>query len=163
MPVDMFIRYEDLLGVHPGSGERGPQGKLFQQYADMFGWENQVATVAKVYHSLSPEEQRRAIIFCDNYGEAGAVDFLGKKYGLPHASSGHNNYWLWGPGNWGADIMITVGVDREDVAASFEEVEEAGIVVSEYARPFETNLPIYIGRKPKMPLHELWPKTKHFI
>jgi hypothetical protein len=163
LPVETFIRYEDFLGLHPGTGERGPKGKLFQQYADMFGWENQVATVAKVYHSLSPEEQKRAIIFCDNYGEAGATDFLGKKYGLPHASSGHNNYWFWGPGNWDADIIIAVGVDREDVAASFQEIEEGGMVVSEYARPFETNMPIYIGRKPKMPLRELWPKTKHFI
>jgi hypothetical protein len=163
LPVETFIRYEDLLGLHPGSGERGPSGKLMQQYADMFGWENQVATVAKVYHSLSPEEKGRAIIFCDNYGEAGAIDFLGKKYGLPRAASGHNSYWFWGPGNWDADIVITVGEDRQDVADSFEEVEEAALVVSEYARPFETNLPIYICRQPKATLCELWPKAKHFI
>ena len=163
LPVEAFIRYEDLLGVRPGSGERGPSGKLMQQYADMFGWENQVATVAKVYHSLTPDEKTRAIIICDNYGEAGAIDFLGKKYGLPRASSGHNNYWFWGPGNWNADVVIAVGADREDVAAAFEEVEEAAIVVSEYAMPYETNMPVYIGREPKIPLRELWPKIKHFM
>ena len=163
LPVDRFIQYEDLLGLHPDTGERSSKGKLFQQYADMFGWENQVATVAKVYHSLTPEERARTIIFCKNYGEAGAIDFLGKRYGLPRASSGHNNYWYWGPGNWDADITIAVGVEREDLAPYFEHVEEAAIVVSEYARPFETNMPIYIARKLKVSLRDMWPGTKHFI
>ena len=129
----------------------------------MFGWENQVGTVAKVYHSLTPEEKARTIIFCDNYGEAGAIDFLGRKYGLPNAVSGHNNYWFWGPGNWDADIVITVGESREDVAESFADVQLAATVVSEYARPNETNLPIYIGRRPKASLREIWPQTRDFI
>jgi hypothetical protein len=163
LPVETFIKYADFIGLHPGAGERGPSGELFQQYADMFGWENQVATVAKVYHSLSPEEKARTIIYCDNYGEAGAIDFFGRKYGLPKAASGHNNYWFWGPGNWDADIVITVGENREDVEETFSDVQLAATVVSEYARPFETNMPIYVGRKPKLSLREVWPTTKDFI
>ncbi len=162
LPVQMFIRYQDFVGFHPGSGERGAVGKLPQYYDDMFGWENQVATVARVYNSLSPEEKARTIIYCHNYGEAGAIDFFGKKYGLPKAASGHNNYWLWGPGNWDADIVITVGESREDVAQSFNDVQEAAIVRSEYARPFETNMPIFIARKPKYSLREIWPHAKSF-
>ena len=162
LPVETFIRYEDFIGLHPGSGERGRTGKLPQYYDDMFGWENQVATVARVYNALTPEERSRTIIFCSNYGEAGAIDFFGKKYGLPKAASGHNNYWYWGPGNWNADIVITVGESREDVEQSFEQVELAATVVSPYARPSETDLPIFIGRKPRMPLKEIWPRTKSF-
>ena len=162
LPVETFIRYEDFMGIHPGSGERGPSGRLPQMYADMFGWENQVATVARVYDALTPEEKARTNIFCSNYGEAGAIDFLGKKYGLPKAASGHNNYWYWGPGNWNADIVITVGESREDVEKSFEQVELAATVVSPYARLFETDLPIFVGRKPRMPLKEVWPRTKNF-
>jgi len=163
LPVETFIKYEDFVGLHPGSGERGPSGELPQMYADMFGWENQVATVAKVYNSLTPEEKARTIIYCENYGEAGAIDFFGGKYGLPRAASGHNSYWYWGPGNWDADIVITVGESREDVEKSFEQVELAATVVSPYARPNETGLPIFIGRKPKMSLREVWPRTRHFI
>jgi hypothetical protein len=162
LPVETFIRYQDFMGIHPGSGERGPSGKLPQMYADMFGWENQVATVARVYNALTPEEKARTIIFCGNYGEAGAVDFLGRKYGLPKAASGHNNYWYWGPGNWGADIVIAIGVSREDLEETFEQVELAATVVSPYARPSETDLPIFIGRKPRRPLKEVWPGTRHF-
>ncbi len=163
LPVETFMKYEDFVGLHPGSGERGPSGKLPQMYADMYGWENQVATVARVYSSLTPEEKARTIIYCSNYGEAGAIDFFGKKYGLPRAASGHNSYWFWGPGDWSADIVITIGEDREDVEKSFQQVELAATVVSEFARPFETNLPIFIGRKPKMSWREIWPRCKDFI
>src|SRR5436309_6524310 len=110
-----------------------------------------VAHVTTVYNDLPPEERPRVLIFCSNYGEAGAIDFFGGSHGLPRASSGHNNYWLWGPQNPSADIVITVGESREDVESSFRRVTLAATVVSEYARSFETDLPIYIGREPKMP------------
>jgi hypothetical protein len=131
-------------------------------YADMFGWENQVATVARVYNTLTPEEKARTIIFCGNYGEAGAIDFFRRKYGLPKAASGHNNYWYWGPENWDADIVIALGVSRSDVETTFQQVEHAATVVSPYARPFETDLPIYLGRQPRRPLREVWASTRSF-
>ncbi len=163
LPVDTFIQYERFLGLHPSTGERGDVGELPQVYADMFGWENQVATVAKVYNSLTPEEKARTLIYCNNYGAAGAIDFFGKKYGLPKASSGHNNYWFWGPQNPNADMVITIGESREDVEKSFKDVQLAATVVSPHARSFETDLPIYLGRGLKMPLKEIWPRTKDFI
>jgi hypothetical protein len=32
-----------------------------------------------------------------------------KKYDLPRAISGHNNYWLWGPREYTGEIMIMIG------------------------------------------------------
>src|SRR5438105_3801333 len=71
-----------------------------QLYADHFGWEEMVRSVAQVYASLSANEQQHAAIFCQNYGEAGAIDFFGPKYGLPPALSGHQNYFYWGPDDY---------------------------------------------------------------
>ena len=101
--------------------------------------------------------------FTSNYGEAGAIDFFGKKYGLPKAISGHNNYWLWGPGNYTGEIVITVGESLEDVKKTFDQVELGATVVSEYAMPYESDLPVYICRKPKVSLPEVWPRVKDFI
>jgi 4-amino-4-deoxy-L-arabinose transferase-like glycosyltransferase len=92
LPVKTYIRYAERLGVSPSTHEKKEVGKLPQHYADMHGWEKMVATVAGVYDSLSAEEQAQCAIFTGNYGEAGAVDFLGRKYNLPKAISGHNNY-----------------------------------------------------------------------
>src|SRR5207237_6414122 len=66
-------------------------------YADQFGWEEMVRSVARVYASIPANEQKLAAIFCQNYGEASAIDFFGPKYGLPPAISGHQNYFYWGP------------------------------------------------------------------
>ena len=71
---------------------------LPQLFADQFGWEEMVQSVARVYTSLPPDEQKRAAIFCQNYGEAGAIDFFGPKYGLPPALSGHRKLLLLGAG-----------------------------------------------------------------
>jgi uncharacterized membrane protein len=163
LPVETYIRYQDFLGIQAPQTERHKFGKLPQGYADMFGWENMVATVARVYNSLSPEERAKCAIFTSNYGEAGAIDFFGKKYGLPKAISGHNNYWLWGPGNYTGEIVITVGPRLEDVKKTFDQVELGATVVSEYAMPYESDLPVYICRKPKMPLKEVWPRVKNYI
>ena len=163
LPVETYLKYQDFIGLKAPREEKGRVGKLPQQYANMFGWENMVATVAKVYNSLSPEEKEKCVIGASNYGEAGAIDFFGKRYGLPHAISSHNNYWLWGPGEKPGEIAIIVGGDPEDYHIMYEDVEQAATVICEYAEPFETNLPVYLCRRPKVTLQQVWPRLKHFI
>jgi hypothetical protein len=163
LPVESFLKYQAFIGLKAPREEKGKPGKLPQQYADMFGWENMVATVAKVYNSLSPEEKQKCVIGASNYGEAGAIDFFGKKYGLPHAISSHNSYWIWGPGEKPGEVLIVVGGDPKDYQNMYDDVQQAATVICEYARPFETNLPVYLCRRPKVTLQQVWPRIKHFI
>jgi hypothetical protein len=163
LPVETYLKYQHLTAYKPPTEEKGKQGKLPQQYADMFGWENMVATVAKVYNSLSPEEKQKCVIGASNYGEAGAIDFFGKKYGLPHAISNHNNYWIWGPGEKPGEVLIVVGGSPDDCHSMYDDVQQAATVICEYARPFETNLPVYLCRRPKVTLQQVWPRAKRFI
>ena len=163
LPVETYLKFQDFTGFKPATEEKGKLGKLPQQYADMFGWENMAATVAKVYNSLSPEDKQKCVIGASNYGEAGAIDFFGKKYGLPHAISSHNSYWIWGPGEKTGEVLIVVGGNPNDYHAMYDDVQQAATVICEYARPFETNLPVYLCRRPKMTLQQVWPGAKHFI
>lgn len=161
LPIETFIRYSRALGL--GEGVRTEQnsiGRLPQHYADMFGWEEMTAAVARAYHSLSPEERARCAIFADNYGEAGAIDFFGARHGLPRAISGHQNYFLWGPRDYTGEVMIFINSDLEDLQAVFESVEPAGTFTNEYVMPYENNLTIYVCRRPRMPLTEFWPRVK---
>lgn len=163
LPVETFINYSTALGLNEGvKTENLSLGKLPQHYADMFGWEDMTATVAQVYNSLPPEERAKCAIFASNYGEAGAIDFFGKKYNLPKSISGHQNYYFWGPRDYTGEIVITVGEDFEDVSKSFNHVELAATVTHQYAIPHENNLPIFICRQPKRPLKEIWPDAKCF-
>ena len=160
LPVETFISYSDALGLKGVRTEQNRWGELPQHYADMFGWEEMTATVAQVYARLSPEERAKCAIFADNYGEAGAVNFFGPKYGLPKAISGHQNYYLWGPGSYTGEILITVSSDPQDLEPIFEEIEPAATFTNKYVMPYENNSTIYICRRMKIPLRELWPKIK---
>lgn len=163
LPVETFIKYSTALGLNEGvKTENLRLGKLPQHYADMFGWEEMAAAVARVYNSLPPEERAKCAIYANNFGEAGAIDFFGKKYNLPKSISGHQNYYFWGPRDYTGEVVITVGERLEDVSKSFNQIELADTVKHEYAIPHENNLPIFICRQPKRPLNEIWPDTKCF-
>ena len=163
LPVETFIRYSNLFGSAADvKTERLETAQLPQGFADRFGWENLAATVARVYQSLPPEEQAKACIFGGNYGEAGAINFFGRAYGLPQAISGHNNHYLWGPGNCTGEVMIIVGVPQSDLASVFNTVTVADTARCKYCMPYESNLPVLIGRGLRMPLKELWPQVRNY-
>jgi hypothetical protein len=153
-------KYAKFWNVEAVRVESPETGKLPQLFAEMFGWENQAATIARVYRNLPPGEQSQCAILAGNFGEAGAIDFFGPRLGLPKAISGNNNYYLWGPREYSGEVVISFGVPREDLLALFGRVEQVATLSHEYAVPDENNLPVYICRKPKMPLRVAWPKLK---
>ena len=169
LPVEQFVQYEKLLGQTPRADERTAVAELPQYYADQFGWEEFVATVATVYKELTPEEQADCFIYVRNYGEAGAIDFFGKRYGLPPAQCGHNNYWMWGPGNRTGNIAIIVGGSRtlqdnlNDLNRRYAHVELAGTTYSKYAMPFENGRLIFICKGMNTTFQNLWPGERFYI
>jgi hypothetical protein len=163
LPVESQIRYTRAIGMAPPQMERGRATALHQVYADRFGWKEMVAEVARAYHSLSPAEQAECAIYAQNYGQAGALDHFGGRYGLPKAISGHNNYWLWGPGRRSGRVLIIIGGRREDHLKAYEEVTLFAIHRHPYAMPYESDLPIWICRRPKVTLKQIWPLVKSYI
>ncbi len=163
LPVESLIAYQSALGVRAPQQENSAVGPLAQHFADRFGWREMTAAVASAYRSLSPEEQRELLIVTSNYGEAGAINYYGRELGLPRAVSQHNNFYLWGPGRESVSIVLLVGIDAEDVADTFEQVEEAGRIVAPYAMPYETSLPLLLCRGIKLPLDEAWRRGKQYI
>ena len=160
LPVETFIRYQAALGLEPPRMEKFKLGALPQHYADMFGWEEMTEVVARVYHSLPEGERRRCAVFARNYGEAGAIDFFGPKYGLPKAIGKHQNYFLWGPRDYTGECVITMSERLEDVSKSFHQVEQVATFGHPYAVPHEQDRPVFVCRKPKRPLKEIWPDVK---
>ncbi|MDE2163593.1 MAG: glycosyltransferase family 39 protein [Alphaproteobacteria bacterium] len=162
LPVETFLRYQRAIGITPSVGERQTTAVLPQYYADMFGWREMAAKVAKVYWSLPPKDRARAVFFGNNYGEAAAIDVFGRRLGLPPAISGHNNYYLWGPRGHDGSVVIIIGGSTEHYASLFRSYTVAGRIDNPYAMPYETNKPIYVLRGMKVPLQTYWPQTKHY-
>jgi dolichyl-phosphate-mannose-protein mannosyltransferase len=160
LPVDQFIAYMAKLPFKiPRSEHSHMRAILPQHFADQFGWEEMVATVNQAYTRLSPEERPVCGIFAQNYGQAGAIDFFGRRYGLPPALSGHQTYFLWGPRGYSGNCLIVLDDTREFLEEKFERVEYVGMSDNQYA--LERNVPVYICRGAKFgTLADIWPSLK---
>jgi 4-amino-4-deoxy-L-arabinose transferase-like glycosyltransferase len=162
LPVETFIRYQAMIGIKVSSGERGDASrKLPQIYSGRFGWPEMVAQVAGIYNSLAPEAKADCVITGNNYGEAGAIDLLGRQYGLPYAISTHNNYWYWGPGDKPGKVLLAIGGSKKDYEQFYDDVQQVATFTNPYAQ--QSGAPIFLCRKPLHTLQEIWPGIHHFI
>ena len=162
LPVETFVRYQAALGQTPGSSENHEMGRLPQHFADMHGWEGLAATVGQVWRQIPESERRYCGIFGQNYGEAGAIEVLGDRYGLPDAISGHNNYFLWGPRGADGSCMIVIGDDEATLKKLFDEVRLAAIYECRNCMPYESGLNVHVCRGLKGRIEDLWPRIKHY-
>jgi len=160
---ETYLRYVEATGLSPRSIERQDQARLPQHFADMHGWPELAANVALVFDALPAADRARACILVQNYGEAGAVDVLGARLGLPRAISGHNSYFLWGPRGCTGEVVIVFGGEREDHEEVFTSVELAAVHTCTDCMPYENNRPIWVARGARVPFSEIWPRVKRFI
>ncbi|HEU5328214.1 MAG TPA: glycosyltransferase family 39 protein [Thermomicrobiales bacterium] len=141
-------------------------GAFNQALADRFGWDNLTQTVEQVYAALPPAQRAQACVLTSNYGEAGALSQLAAPGRLPPIISGHNNYYLWGPGSCTGQVLIVVGFGPSDVQgahAYYADVTLAATVQCMYCVSYEQNVPIYIFANPTAPVFpQRWPALKHF-
>jgi hypothetical protein len=117
LPPQQLLAYQESFG---------DPAEVPQILADRMCWEDFVAEVARVYETLPEKDRNECVIFTTSYHSAGAIDFFGKKYGLPPARSNHNNYWLWGPGDKSYDVAMIVGGPKASLEDLFGNVVEAG-------------------------------------
>ncbi len=120
-----------------------------------------VAQIAGIYNRLSPQDKADCVIGAGNYGEAGAIDFLGTQYGLPNAISSHNNYWYWGPGEKPGKVLLVIGGSEDDYEQWYADVKQVAVFTNPYAQ--ESGTRIFLCRNPRYTLQEIWPRIRHFI
>jgi hypothetical protein len=161
LPVDKFISYMDSLPFKlPRSEHSHMRAVLPQHYADQFGWEEIVTKVAQAWSQIPPEERRDCGILGQDYGQAGAIDFLGRRYGLPPALSGHQTYYLWGPRGYSGNCLIVLDDRKQVLDRLFEHVELVGRSADNpYA--LEREIPVFICKGAKFgSLDRIWPRLK---
>ncbi len=161
LPVKSAIRYSKFWNVQAVRVENVPQDDLPQLFGDMFGWQEQVEAVAKVYQTLPVEDRPAAAILAYNYGEASAIDYFGRHYGLPRATCGHNQYGFWGPDKRPTAVVVAIGFRQAELGKLFSDVLPTANVHSQYALPEERDLTIFVCRNPKLSLLASWPHLKY--
>jgi 4-amino-4-deoxy-L-arabinose transferase-like glycosyltransferase len=151
--------YTEATGLAPlvNGTNTGGRLRLPQDYADALGWTDRVAAVARVYGGLDPVRRAKAVVFAGNWGEAGALDFYGPRYGLPGAVSASGSYWFFGPGPRRGDVLVSIGVDEESLRREYDRVTPAWRLTNPWTVEEESDLTVYISEEPKRTLQDIWP------
>lgn len=129
------------------------------------GWTELVRTVAKIRDSLPPDQQKNLGITVGNYGEAGAIDVLGRAEHLPPPISTTNSAWYWSYPNTPPSTFIVVGLTRKQADSIFTGCWLAGHngnsegVSNEES---EYHPDIFVCGPPKLPWSELWKEQQSF-
>ena len=157
---EQFVAFIRAIHFTPPVSEHShARSPLPQYYSDELGWEAMVAEVARIYHSLPPEVQARTAIKTSNFGEAGAIDYFGPKYGLPPAICFHQNYWYWGIHGYTGESIIVVneGNNGKHLKQISEHAEKVGHFEYPYALE---NFDIWYAQGLKVSLHDIWEHEK---
>lgn len=149
LPIEQYLAYKD---IEPLEAYR----EIPSDYADMFGWQEQVELVDRLYQALPPAEQAACVIWAENYGEAGALKILGDRYDLPNPISRHGSFWLWGVGDPDAKVWISLGNEYEVLEPVFEDIELIQTIHHPFAIEEEQAIPLHVCRTPKVDLQQWW-------
>jgi Dolichyl-phosphate-mannose-protein mannosyltransferase len=159
LPVDKIVPYEQALGIKTTRTEAAHSGPLPQHFGDEFGWLEMVQAVATVYNSMPPDQRAKTGILAGNYGEAGAIDFFGPRYGLPNAISAHQNYYFWGSGQYTGESLILLQWPLAKARRWCHDVQEGPTLDPQYGMG-EEHYTILICHGLKEPIMQAWPKLK---
>jgi len=140
-------------------------GKLQDNFKEEIGWTELVATVARVYDAVPALERAGTGIIVGNYGEAGAINLYGPKYGLPPAISGTNSAWFRSYPVTEPQTLIAVGLDDDFLQEHFERCDLVAHntnpygVINEESRDHPD---IYLCHRLRQPWPEFWTHFRRF-
>ena len=137
--------------------EDGRDHELPQDFADMVGWSELGQHVDKAFEKIGKDEL--TLIQCDNYGEAGAVNFY-SKHRTGEALAIDADYMYWYPLEDGEfeHVILVKGPWDEDPERTrerdfFKSVELIGEIANPYAR--EKGARVYLLKNAKVSVNEI--------
>jgi hypothetical protein len=159
LPPPTMARYAAATGITAAvTTNKGEVLRLPQDYGDMLAWRELVEGVAAVYHALPEEDKARTVVYGANYGEAGALDLYGPPLGLPPVVSMAGSFYFFGPGELPGEVMLFVGVEREDIEETCGSLELATRVTAEWTVE-ENDVPVLVCREPTRTVQEVWARN----
>jgi hypothetical protein len=154
--IKYFDSVESKYGFDFGrTFEDGSKHSLPQDYADMLGWEELTSLANKAWQMIP--DKRSAFIYGENYGQAGAITIIGKKYGLPEAVCFSESFMYWFPEKFDPDITSMVYINDEpgeDIQQLFREITKIGSITNPDAREYGTA--VYLCEDPVRSFNEFW-------
>jgi hypothetical protein len=126
--------YQNLDMHYPLKWEDQKIHNMNQNYADMIGWEELAIKTSQFYQSLPAAERKNTVVFTDNYGVAGAIDYYQNRYLLPQVVSLRSSYSLWAPADFKFKNMIYINEGIAIPAANVKTIAKQSSVKNPYSR-----------------------------
>jgi hypothetical protein len=130
--------------------EDGKDHAIPQDYADMLGWKELAHKLDSVYATLPAGNE--TLILCDNYGQAGAINYYTKNKNIT-ANSFNADYINWFATDKTYTNLIRVktmegeGDELKETSPFFDKSSVAGSVTNPFAREFGTTIFVFIHAK----------------
>jgi hypothetical protein len=128
--------------------EDGKEYPIPQDFADMLGW-SELAVLVDSAYSYAPSSGR-ILIICDNYGQAGAINFYTKTRGL-EAFTMNADYLYWIDLEEKVDHLILVRSKDEPITERelgfFDQYQSIGSIQNPLARENGTSVHLLINAK----------------
>lgn len=159
LPFNQLEKYCKAISPSINRWEDGTIHKIPQDYADMTGWKELAEDVSKAYNQLDQKEKEKCVIYASNYGEAGAIQFYGHKYGLPKPISFNDSYLLWAPDSISDCPLIYINHEIGDIKDLYNNYPETGRINNEYFR--ENGVSIRLCTDPKKQWKALYAAKVH--
>jgi hypothetical protein len=129
----------DKIGLLKWEDQRDHE--LPQDFADMLGWKELTEKAKKFFYSKTNFEMSNTVIYCRNYGQAGALSFYGNDHYFSYRIfSDNGSFLLWIPERLWFKDLIFIGrrmPDKDDeVFQHFEKVTIIDSVTNKLSRQF---------------------------
>jgi hypothetical protein len=151
LPQKQMAKYCTFFSEHftaaPMRSENDNYYPLPQDYMDMNGWNELAEMVSVAYNKLDINQKKDCVVYANDYGQAGAVDFYGKKYGLPEPVCVNDSYVFWAPDSITQSNFIVIDDNLGDIPRLFGNYSEIGTINNIYFR--ENGLKVYLCLEPK--------------
>jgi hypothetical protein len=160
---DGFLAYTKYLPFKlPVMEHAHARAALPQWYSDQFGWKEIADETEVAWNRIPADERSDCGIFAQDYGQAGAIDFFGRRHGLPGAMSGDRTYFLWGPYGYSGNCMIVLDDRRATLEGYWDHVELVGTSAADpYA--LEQQIDVFLCKGKKFDSWEnVWPHLKRW-
>lgn len=158
-PSKYFEFAEKGLPFSKHRWEDGKNHPISQDFADMIGWKELAAKTDSIYASLTDKDY--VFILCDNYGQAGAINYYTKIKGL-QAYTFSDDYLNWLNLNQEIKTVIRIkdvgNTDNSRDHRLFNRVSVAARIENQFAR--EKGTQIIVLAEPKTDIAALLRREK---
>lgn len=151
-PKDLYNAMSPRMHNIMCKWEDGKLHDLPQDFADMRGWRELAALATKAYQQVPVAERRHTLILCDNYGQAGAINYYAGEAVRP-AITFSADYMFWFPKIDSLHYLIVVGeAPQAHVRKYMSGYTKTGQINDKLAREYGTGVYLVEGISPVFPI-----------